>query len=218
MAVDRRAVVNEGGEVHQVTQPVEMPAGWNTDDVVDCCRVCPAPPPANILLSGDVDMDFGVAYSLRDVKLSAARMPLVKKSAQRDVRMERADLPSPSMSCLGSGATPNVAGRTLAQWMSQNVISDAKAAARLLLALAEAVESAGRKKMIHGNLTPETIQIGDDGLPRITGFGLIQLGRGPNLSDVKERPYVAPELLQGALRSRRPRRIFTAWGPFSSSF
>ena len=28
VAVDRREVVNEGGEVHQVTQPVEMPAGW----------------------------------------------------------------------------------------------------------------------------------------------------------------------------------------------
>src|SRR5262249_25047503 len=28
VAVDRAAVVNPGGEVHQVTQPVEMPAGW----------------------------------------------------------------------------------------------------------------------------------------------------------------------------------------------
>ncbi len=100
------------------------------------------------------------------------------------------------MSCLGSGATPIDAGQTLAQWMSQNVISDAKVAARLALSLAEALKSAGRKKMIHGNLTPETIQIGDDDSPRITGFSPIQLVRGPNLSDAKERPYVAPELLQ----------------------
>ena len=28
VAIDRAAVVNEGGEVHQITQPVEMPAGW----------------------------------------------------------------------------------------------------------------------------------------------------------------------------------------------
>ena len=28
LAIDRAAVVNEGGEVHQITQPVEMPAGW----------------------------------------------------------------------------------------------------------------------------------------------------------------------------------------------
>ena len=28
VAIDRAAVVNEGGEAHQITQPVEMPAGW----------------------------------------------------------------------------------------------------------------------------------------------------------------------------------------------
>ncbi|MFI5459625.1 MAG: VIT domain-containing protein [Isosphaerales bacterium] len=31
VAVDRSAVVNEGGEVHKITQPVEMPAGWGED-------------------------------------------------------------------------------------------------------------------------------------------------------------------------------------------
>jgi Ca-activated chloride channel family protein len=36
VAVDRKAVVNEGGEVHQVTQPVEMPAGWG-----DRASLCP---------------------------------------------------------------------------------------------------------------------------------------------------------------------------------
>jgi len=28
VAIDRAAVVNEGGQAHQITQPVEMPAGW----------------------------------------------------------------------------------------------------------------------------------------------------------------------------------------------
>ncbi|MGO9465024.1 MAG: VIT domain-containing protein [Isosphaeraceae bacterium] len=28
VAIDRAAVVNEGGKAHQITQPVEMPAGW----------------------------------------------------------------------------------------------------------------------------------------------------------------------------------------------
>jgi Ca-activated chloride channel family protein len=31
VALDRAAIVNEGGEVHQVTQPVEIPAGWAPD-------------------------------------------------------------------------------------------------------------------------------------------------------------------------------------------
>ena len=34
VAVDRAVVVNEGGELHQITQPVEMPAGWGRERVV----------------------------------------------------------------------------------------------------------------------------------------------------------------------------------------
>ncbi len=34
VAVDRAAVVNEGGAVHQITQPVEMPAGWGEDTLL----------------------------------------------------------------------------------------------------------------------------------------------------------------------------------------
>ena len=37
VAVDRAAVVNEGGEVHQIAQPVEMPAGWGEDTAM-CFR------------------------------------------------------------------------------------------------------------------------------------------------------------------------------------
>ncbi len=65
------------------------PRGGTADDVVDCCRICPPSPRANILLSDDCDADFGVAYSLSDAKLSAVRMPPAKMSASRDVRMER---------------------------------------------------------------------------------------------------------------------------------
>ena len=36
VAVDRSAVVNEGGEVHKITQPVEMPAGWGEDSTSSC--------------------------------------------------------------------------------------------------------------------------------------------------------------------------------------
>ncbi|HKI16679.1 MAG TPA: protein kinase, partial [Isosphaeraceae bacterium] len=83
-----------------------------------------------------------------------------------------------------------VAGRTLTQWISQNGLAGPcpsagapRAAARLVLTLAEGLEYAGRKTMIHGILTPEKIQIGDDGSPRITGFGLIRLGCVPKLSE-----------------------------------
>ena len=47
VAVDRTAVVNEGGEVHQITQPVEMPAGWSGDSLLRV-EACMAPEDTSI--------------------------------------------------------------------------------------------------------------------------------------------------------------------------
>jgi hypothetical protein len=97
----------------------------------------------------------------------------------------------------------DLAGRTLTEWLSQNGLPNAQAAARLVLTLAEAIQYAGGKKMIHGLLTPETIQIGDDGSPRITGFGLSRLGCGPKLpaptaqTDADSLRAVLEQLLTG---------------------
>ncbi len=40
VAVDRSAVVNEGGERHQIVQPVEMPAGWDQPEVLPAAPAC----------------------------------------------------------------------------------------------------------------------------------------------------------------------------------
>ncbi len=45
VAVDRAAVVNPGGEVHRIVQPVEQPAGWNAQAVQPCAVAAPAVPP-----------------------------------------------------------------------------------------------------------------------------------------------------------------------------
>ena len=75
VAVDRAAVVNEGGEVHQITQPVEMPAGWGVDDEVCDAACLPAPwvvpheddcrtmasacsPPSPIAMKAEMDMEL----------------------------------------------------------------------------------------------------------------------------------------------------------------
>jgi serine/threonine-protein kinase len=87
-------------------------------------------------------------------------------------------------------------GPTLTEWISRLGLPDPIAAARLTLVLAEALEYGGRQLMVHGNLVPESILIGDDGQPRVAGFGLVRLGCRPDASRATVRVYVAPELLQ----------------------
>lgn len=41
VAVDRSAVVNPGGEVHQIVQPVEQPAGWENTTPTACSMATP---------------------------------------------------------------------------------------------------------------------------------------------------------------------------------
>jgi len=94
-----------------------------------------------------------------------------------------------------------VAGQTLSQWLIQKGLADS--VARLVLTLAEGLEYARRKNMIHGLLTPEKIRVGDDGSPRITGFGLSRLGCGTGLpeptaqTDVYSLGAILRQLLAG---------------------
>ena len=101
------------------------------------------------------------------------------------------------------------AAPTLSQRLSQSDLPDLREAAFFVLVLAEALEYAGRRLMIHGNLTPSNILIGADGKPRITGFGLARLDCGPDVSCATVRAYVAPELLQspGSPADRPDRRL-----------
>jgi serine/threonine protein kinase len=90
----------------------------------------------------------------------------------------------------------HVVGPTLRHWLSQAGQPDIRQAAFFVLIIAEALEYAGRRLMIHGILTPDHILIGDDGKPRITGFGLSRLECKPDVSCATARVYVAPEFVQ----------------------
>jgi eukaryotic-like serine/threonine-protein kinase len=85
---------------------------------------------------------------------------------------------------------------TLSQRFNQSGLPNLREAAFFMLVLAETLEFALRRLMIHGNLTPSQILIGDDGKPRIIGFGLASLECRPDVSCATVRVYVAPELLR----------------------
>jgi Protein kinase domain len=279
VAVDRAAVVNEGGELNQVTQPVEMPAGWGDATApTDVCSAAPgplrvedmflcalrsssaapykasktgremafdelaavsvpfmkrrdtrraaAPPssPASVeklcarkagfeLLEKISEDDFGSLYKGRDLRKRLVMVRWLKKPvclngsaafARLEKELKRLAHPAivPILKLIGESRSGQVfavvreysADPTLSQRLNQSGLPDLREAAFFVLVLAEALEYAGRKHMIHGNLTPNHILIGDDGKPRITGFGLASLECGPDVSCATVRVYVAPEL------------------------
>jgi Ca-activated chloride channel family protein len=114
VAVDRAAVVNEGGEAHAITQPVEMPAGWGKSDADSVVRLtvarraaAPVPPPppsppgdpferAGIELLETIGQDeHGTVRKARDkskrwVTVRVLKKPVALESAAAVLRLERA--------------------------------------------------------------------------------------------------------------------------------
>ncbi len=284
VAVDRSATVNEGGELHKITQPVEMPAGWgedaevfhvacstppceaDIDDIVELsemARPCaahssavedsrlksrwirsesrtapmapmaraasgqalPPPPPSTaedllreegFTLLEEIGQDeHGTLYRGRDKSGQLVSVRILKNPvrvagseglAKLQNELTRLKHPAivPILRLVGDNrsglviavVSAYVTGPNMAQWISQAGLPDSGVVARLVLILAEALEYAGRRAMIHGCLTADNIWIGDDGRPRITDFGLARLDCRPAVSLTTNRGYIAPELFQ----------------------
>jgi Ca-activated chloride channel family protein len=277
VAVDRSAVVNAGREVHRITQPVEMPAGWGEDSVPTgaACLCAPeadshpnvalpaklgavralrsssvafgfmrlserlsanappssAPPPSapapQCMLQEDLIQDHGFTlleqldedehgtiHKGRDqrgndilVRMFKKPVDLAGSAALAALQKQLRGLKHPAIvrierlvgdarsSRLVAVVSDFVAGVSLNQWIIRFGIPDPLDAARLVLPLAEALEYAGRRGRIHGNIRAGTIRIGDDGKPRVFGFDLAGLGSGPAVPSATDPAYVAPELV-----------------------
>ena len=277
VAVDRAAVVNEGGEVHQITQPVEMPAGWGVDSLLcldaymapevarsdagfiagampstwvssaysvadfeidDPCppqssaqhrafrvrRVLPPTPPspptpeerltaAGFDLIGPIGQDIhGTVYRANDERMRTVEIRVLMKPVSLDSPAAFAKLEKelkglkhpaivPILKLIGDSrsgpviavVSEHVVAPTLTLWLGQAGQPDLREVAFFVLVIAEALEYAGRQNIMHGNLRPSNVLIGNDGKPRITAFGLARLDCGPDVSCATARVYVAPE-------------------------
>lgn len=93
-----------------------------------------------------------------------------------------------------------VEGRTLAERLQQEGPLPPREAAALLRTIAEAVDYAHRQGMLHLDLKPGNVILGNDGVPRITDFGLARRLGADGLVDndrVSGTPgYMAPEQVQ----------------------
>jgi hypothetical protein len=103
-----------------------------------------------------------------------------------------------------------VGGPSLSSRIGQSGLPDPREAARIVLAVAEALEYAVRRGLIHGNIRADNIRLGDDGTPRVTSFGLARLDFEPAATSVAHRAYVAPELREpGGARPSRQSNIYS---------
>lgn len=305
VAVDRAAVVNPGGEVHRVTQPVEAPSGWAAaqglhDDEFTCMAssrpavlndydvaafMSPeASDPANLLPGSYLGPVPPRVYRLSPAapacassshsnqKLSRVRAPrahltysnvpsgagLPPRSGEELLHLcglesieevgrdghgalykarepgqietvtarvlarpvtfaSRAELDSAEAALTGiahpsivpvfgliaesGGLSPLgvvggfVDGPSLAGRLRRPDRPDPREAARLVLALADALQFGHDRGVVHGGVTPGKVLLGNDGMPRLVDFGLTRLEQGPFIPDV--RVYAAPELLGG---------------------
>ncbi|QDT08397.1 SUMF1/EgtB/PvdO family nonheme iron enzyme [Stieleria marina] len=174
---------------------------------------------------------FGVVYLARDEELQrdvAIKVSLVSSDKlQAQMRQEAAklaQLESPGIvPVYHIGTTDDQAvyivqkyikGYTLRDLIKKRTLSPARAA-QLTQAIAQNLEAAHLRDILHRDLKPDNILIDDVGKPWIADFGLAiseeeQLERGPELAGTL--PYMSPEQVRGRVDFLDPRSDIWALG------
>ena len=136
----------------------------------------------------------------------------------------RADLPqSASTTASPFFEMEYVEGGSLARAARRHPVAARRAAARLVDAVARAVDEAHRQRVVHRDLKPANILLTADGSPKVTDFGLAKsLEAGADLTTagviLGTPSYMAPEQAEGGVAGRRPGgRRLRAWGRSSTS-
>jgi WD40 repeat protein len=104
-----------------------------------------------------------------------------------------------------------VPGGTLAQRFGGNP-QPPRNAARMLTAIAEAVDAAHRAGIVHRDLKPANILLGEDGRPKIGDFGLARTADARGATRPGEArgtlAYMSPEQAEGARRIGPPADVY----------
>jgi hypothetical protein len=103
---------------------------------------------------------------------------------------------------------PLVEGQRLDEWLLANGRMEPRRAAALVAELAEAMQLAHERGLVHGDITCENILLGDDGHPRLLKFGESRLPStgGQRVSYLGNPADLPPELIREDGDPHDPRR------------
>jgi len=96
-----------------------------------------------------------------------------------------------------------VAGRSLAEMLAQDSVVPVDKALRMARSIADALAHAHSRDVIHGDVKPGNVLVGDDGTVKLVDFGLARLmGDVSLMLSQSDRPggtplYMAPEVVMG---------------------
>jgi Ca-activated chloride channel homolog len=205
VAIDRSQAVNKDGKLHRITQPVEQPEGWDEDDVLrveDCMAAGSAPRSmlgqmmyrAPARCAGFTATGPGTYCAPEPVPPPAAG------AVDRAADVVSADG--------RTGITrPLDGGHTLEEQLRRSGRMQPRDAAALVAELAEALQLAHDRGLVHGDIKPANILLADDGRPRILGMDQELVRRdGQHQNDNPGNPWhFPPEVIRGDGNAGDPR-------------
>jgi serine/threonine protein kinase len=118
-------------------------------------------------------------------------------------------------------ASDYIAGANLHEWLTVKPLT-LREAAELVAQVAEAVQHAHERGVVHRDLKPGNILMDQAGRPHITDFGLAKRDSGEITMTLEGQilgtpAYMSPEQARGKAHGRPPPATSTRWGSFSTS-
>ena len=210
VAVDRSEVVNQGGTVHPITQPVELPAGWAEFAPGTRASLASARPMMKQRRSGPPGGGGARRVSGRSDRAlpPSAPMPPAHESLDSFLFLEDHSVcsaPSPAPFAVPSPVP--VAGKTLAESLRCEGPMVPRKAAELMSELAMELHLLHGKGFVHQIITPTTIELDSSGQAHLTGRSWAMnspLDQGTTLAEGISC-YTPPEWLNGEVDTFDPR-------------